>query len=595
MNDIMSTDFRVPKGGEFIIIAADDQDSFIPEELNEEQQMIKETCEDFALQAGESAHQMDAQIPLLKQAAELGLVNAHISEEYGGMGLGNNTITVMLEELGKMGGSFDSTFAGHTGIGMLPIFYFGTPEQKRKYLPKMGTAELISAYCLTEPGSGSDALAAKTSAILDSDGKNYILNGQKLWVTNGGFAHIFIVFAQVDGDKFSAFIVHADSPGLTLGEEEHKLGIKASSTRQLFLENVAVPVENLLGEIGKGHLIAFNVLNMGRFKLGNLCMGGMKKISQLSIRYANERNQFGAPISSFGAIQKKIADQVILTYAVESAVYRVSDLLKEKKAELMRQGESFESALQMSAEEYAIECAIIKVFGSETLELVVDEAVQIHGGNGFSEEYEVARMYRDSRINKIYEGTNEINRLLMVKMLLKRVMKGKLDMVDAAWNVQKELTKLPSFGGDMSDLNPEKQSIQNFKKLLLLTAGAAVKYQMDGKLDLANEQQIVMILADLLIWTFVAESVYMRLRKLYDRSTDQKLEEKLSVLRVFLHDCQDEIGKLSRDALASFASGDEQRIMLMGIQRFTKYPAQNVVKMRTMIADEVIRVNGYPF
>jgi alkylation response protein AidB-like acyl-CoA dehydrogenase len=522
-------------------------------------------------------------------------VGAHISEEFGGMGFDNNTVTVMLEELGKLGGSFDSTYAAHTGIGMLPIFYFGTEEQKTRFLPKMCTAELKTAYCLTEPGSGSDALAAKTTAILDESRSHYILNGQKMWITNAAFADIFIVFAQVDGDKFTAFIVDSRSEGIQLGEEENKLGIKASSTRQVFLENVKVPVGNLLGQTGRGHIIAFNVLNIGRYKLGNLCMGGMKKISSISVKYANQRHQFGVPISSFGAIKKKLADEAIYTFAIESAVYRVSNLMKDKKEELMNQGHSFEQALLEAAEEYAIECAIIKVFGSETLDMIVDESLQIHGGNGFSEEYEIARLYRDSRINKIYEGTNEINRLLMVKMLMKRVMKGKLNMVDAAWAVQKELTKLPSFGSDNSGLNAERLAIENFKKILLMTAGAAVKYQMDGKLDLVNNQQIIMMLADLLIWTFVAESVFMRLNKIHALNTDEQIKEKRAAMRVFLHDCQDQITKLSKDALASFASGDEQRIMLMGIQRFAKYPPQNVVHLRKMIADMAIERDSYAF
>lgn len=589
---------RVPLGGEFLILDHE-QEIFVPEELTEEQHMIRIACRDFVEQMGERIHKLDEQPALMKEAGELGLVGAHIPEMFGGMEMDKNTVTAILEELGRAGGSFDTTFAAHTGIGMLPILYFGTDEIKRKYLPELSSGQKIAAYCLTEPGSGSDALGAKSTAKYNAAEKTYFIEGQKIWISNAGFADVFIVFAQVEGEGtpdgktgFTGFVVDADAPGIRLGAEEDKLGIKGSSTRQVFFEGVTIPEGNLLGEIGRGHIIAFNILNIGRFKLGNMCLGGMKRIATIGVKYANERHQFKVPISSFGAIQYKIAQQHIMTFALESAVYRVSNLMKVKNQEFIDQGMSFEMALLESAEEYAIECAIIKVFGSEALDYVVDELVQIHGGYGFSEEYPAARAYRDARINRIYEGTNEINRLLSINMLMKRVMKGELNMTDAAWAVQKELTKLPSFGTDTTPLGAEKTAVQNLKKIALLTAGAAVKYQMDGKLNLVKEQQIVTGLADILIQTFMAESTLLRVMKLKEMN-DEQYQLKENVLKVVLHDAQDAIAKASRDCLASFATGDEKRIMLMGIQRFANYPPQNVAALRTTLAKASIENNAY--
>ena len=427
------------RGGEFIVRDSDPEGVFIPEDFSEEQLMIRQVCFDFIKEEGRATDDISAQGRLMEKAGQLGLVGAHMPEIYGGMDLATNTTRLISDPLGGAGGSFNTTFAAHTGIGMLPILYFGTEEQKQKYLPPLAAGEKKAAYCLTEPNSGSDALAAKTKAELTADGKYYLITGQKMWISNAGFADVFIVFAKIDGDKFTGFIVEAGSEGISMGEEEHKMGIKGSSTRQVFFDKTPVPVENVLGEIGKGHRIAFNALNIGRFKLGTMAMGGAKCAVDISVRYAKEREQFGEPIANFGAIKFKIAEQVIKSFAAESAVYRVSDMIAQSKEQFLSEGMPFEKAMLESAREYAVECAIIKVAGSEYLDYVVDEMVQIHGGYGFSEEYPAARAYRDARINRIYEGTNEINRLLMVSQVLKRAFSGDIDLVGPAWECQKEL------------------------------------------------------------------------------------------------------------------------------------------------------------
>ncbi len=584
------------KGGEFIIKETGFEHTFTPEDTNEDQRMIRQTVRDFAKESGDKTNHLEFQIELMDKAGELGLLGAHIPEEYGGMLMDTNTNTIISEELGSMGGGFATTIAAHTGIGMLPILYFGTEELKRKYLPRLVSGEWKASYCLTEPGSGSDALSAKTRADLSEDGRHYILNGQKMWITNAGFAHLFTVFAQVGGDKFTGFVVERDSPGLSLGAEEHKLGIKGSSTRQVFFENVKVPVGNVLGEIGRGHLIAFNALNIGRFKLGVMCMGGGKKAIGISVKYANERQQFGQSISGFGAIKHKLAEQALRTFALESVCYRVSDLLQDKKDALMKKGAGYSEAQLKAAEEYAIECAIIKVYGSEVTDFVVDEMVQIHGGNGFSEEYPAARAYRDARINRIYEGTSEINRMLMVSQLLKRAMKGQIDMVGPAWAVQKELASMPSFANVEGSYAEEKKALQDFKKVILLTAGAAVKMQMDGQLDIKEEQEITMNVADMMIDTFLGESLLHRVEKLSnmaDKAHSQEVYD--AMLKVFFADATGRLTKNATDALASFAEGDMLKTFLMGVKRFTKYPPVNVKNARRLIADTLIKADDYCF
>ena len=588
-------------GGEFLVKETRPEDVFIPEECNEEQLMIQNMIQDFIESEirpnlGKIEKQEDniAAI-LLEKLGELGLLGAHMPEQYGGMELDNNTNTLISTALGPAG-SFTVSFAAHIGIGMLPILYFGTEAQKDKYLPRLISGELKASYCLTEPGSGSDALAAKTRADLSEDGSHYILNGQKMWITNAGFSDIFIVFAQVDGDKFTGFIVEKGMDGFTLGAEEDKLGIKGSSTRQVFFENVKVPTENLLGEIGKGHLIAFNVLNVGRFKLGALSLGGAKGSADTAVKYANERVQFKVPISTFGAIKHKLAEEAIQIFAGESTQFRVSDLMKQKKEELSAAGKSYAEAKLMAAEEYAIECSILKLVGSEVLDFVVDETLQVHGGMGFSEEGTAARAYRDARINRIYEGTNEINRLLMVDMLFKRSMKGKLDIVGPAWEVQKELAAMPSFGGnDDTPYAEEHKAIKDFKKAILMTAGAAAKMQMDGQLNLKEEQEIIMNVSDMMTQMYMAESLLLRVQKLSGMKSEEELAVYHAMLKVFLHDTTSNMIKYGRDALASFAEGDLLRTMLMGLKRFTKYPPQNVKKLRRIVADKMIAENSYCF
>lgn len=588
----------VLKGGEYLIKESSPEETFIPEEMNDEQRMIRDMVRDFLnteiLPNADRIEAMEEGLApaLLDKMAELGLLGTHMPEEYGGMALDNNTNTMINEVLGPAG-SFTVSYAAHIGIGMLPILYFGTEEQKDKYLPQLIAGELKAAYCLTEPGSGSDALAAKTRADLSDDGEHYLLNGQKMWISNAGFADLFIVFAQVDGDKFTGFIVERDSEGLTLGAEEDKMGIKGSSTRQVFFENVKVLVENVLGEIGKGHLIAFNALNVGRFKLGALCLGGAKMSNTTAIRYANERVQFKQPIANFGAVKHKLAEQAIQIFAAVSALYRVSDLMEQKNKSLMEEGQSFAQSKLQAAEEYAIECAILKVLGSEVLDFVVDETVQVHGGMGFSEEGTAARAYRDSRINRIYEGTNEINRMLMVDMLFKRALKGKLDIVGPAWNVQKELASMPGFDKPEGDYGEEIKAIKDFKKIILMTAGAAAKMQMDGKINLKHEQEVLLNVADMMIDVFTAESLLLRVQKLkdVDKKADQDVYD--AILRVFFTDATARISKSATDALVSFAEGDLLQTFLMGLKRFTKYRPTNVKADRRLIADTLIEANEY--
>ena len=588
----MATD-KALRGGEFIIRHTSATDVFIPEEFDGDQKMVRRICRDFVDKIRARSNELNAQVALMQESGALGLLGAHIPEAYGGNGMDTNSNTLIADELGKAGGSFDTTFAAHIGIGMLPLLYYGTEEQKQKYLPKLCSGELQAAYCLTEPESGSDALAAKTRADLSEDGNSYILNGQKMWITNAGFADVFTVFAKIDGKHFTGFIVEAGTKGLTLGPEEEKMGIKGSSTRQVFFENVTIPKENLLGEIGRGHLIAFNTLNIGRFKLGSMALGGSKESINQAVRYANTRKQFGKPIAEFGAIRHKLGEMGAKAYVLESAIYRLSDMIGKYKDHLMADGSSYEMAMLGAAKEYASECAIIKVAGSEYLDYVVDENVQIHGGNGYSEEYPAARAYRDARINRIYEGTNEINRLLLVDRIIKKALKGELDLVGPAWAVQKELMGMPSYTTEDGLWAAERQAIEHFKKSMLLVAGAAVKYQMDGKHDLRQEQEIVMQIADIGIECFMAESQLLRAEKLSMIQKEHPVEVIQAITQLTISECQARIQKFANDALMAFATGDELKIMLKGIKRFSQYPAINNIKARRIIADHLIHSNGY--
>jgi alkylation response protein AidB-like acyl-CoA dehydrogenase len=529
---------------------------------------------------------------LMEKAGEQGLLSASVPEEYGGMGKDFVTSTLVSEALGG-GYSFSVAMSAHAGIGTLPILYFGTEEQKKKYIPKLATGEWKGSYGLTEPGSGSDALGAKTTATLSEDGEYYLLNGQKCWITNGGFADIFTVFAKIDGDKFTAFIVERDMPGFTQGHEEHKMGIKGSSTVQLYFQDCKVPVENVLGEIGRGHIIAFNILNIGRLKLDAAAIGGSKMALTESIEYAKTREQFKLPIAKFGAIKYKLAEMAIRIYADESALYRTAKWIDEKEHELLAEGKPFNEALLGAAEEFAIECAILKVHGSEVLDYVVDEGVQIHGGNGFSDEYPISRAYRDSRINRIFEGTNEINRLLSVDMILKRAMKGQLDLMGPAMNVQKELMSIPEFGdGEAGAFSTELKTIANMKKSILMVAGAAVQKLMT---TLSKEQEIIMNIANMMIETFVSESMLLRVMKSVERTGEEANKIQLAMLHVYVNDAVDILGKNGKEAINSFATGDEQRMMLLGLKRFTKTSPFNAKDARRLVAAKLIEDGKYSF
>ncbi len=589
------------KGGEFLIKDSDYRQVFIPEEFNEEQLMIRQMAADFLNNEIDPIRdRIEKQEPglspaLLKKMGELGLLGAHMPADYGGMELDTNTNTIISEVFGALG-SFSVPFAAHTGIGMLPILYFGTDEQKARFLPGMIAGDIKAAYCLTEPGAGSDALNSKSRADLSADGSHYVLNGQKMWISNSGFADVFIVFAKIDGEKFTGFILDAKSPGISLGEEEDKLGIKGSSTRQVFFENVQIPAENVLGAIGKGHLIAFNTLNIGRYKLGVMCMGGNKVVLKMAATYASERQQFGQSIGNFGAIKHKLAEMAIRNFATESATYRTSQLMQDKKNAEAAAGGSYGQSMLEAAEEYAIECSILKVLGSEVTDYCVDENVQIHGGIGYSEEYPAARAYRDSRINRIYEGTNEINRLLMIDQLFKRALKGELDIVSPAWAVQKELASMPSMERLEGPYAEETKAVADFKKIILMTAGGAAKMQMDGKLNLKEEQEIIMNCADMMIDLFAAESLLLRVRKLSEiQEKAQPQEVYDAMLQVFLHDATARMTKNATDGIASFAEGDLQKTFLMGLKRFNKYPAVNVKEKRRLIADAVLKAGGWCF
>lgn len=586
------------KGGEFLIKETYPASIFIPEEFSEEQKMIKEMCKSFIdTEVTPILDRIDKLEPglmpsLLDKAGEQGLLGAAFPEKYGGLDKDFITATLINEALGG-GHSFSVALAAHTGIGCLPVLYFGTEAQKDKYMSRLATGELKAAYALSEPNSGSDALSARTTATLTEDGKFYAINGQKCWITNSGFADLFTIFAKIDGKEFTAFLIEKDTPGLTLGEEEDKMGIKGSSTRQIFFENCKVPVENLLGEIGKGHKIAFNILNIGRLKLCAAALGGAKKAATISIQYATAREQFNQPIANFGAIQYKIAEQAIRIYTNESALYRTSQLIGEWEKKMLEEGKPFQEAALGSAEEYAVECAILKVAGSEALDYVVDEGVQIHGGNGFINEYNISRAYRDSRVNRIFEGTNEINRLLTVDMMVKRALKGRLDLLSSAMNVQKELTSIPDMGSeDEGSFVKEKKLVNNFKKAILMTAGAAVQKLAT---QLQQEQEIIMNIADMLIDLYLAESTLLRVMKLAESKGEEEAGLPLDILQTFLADATDRIQKNGRNAIAGFAEGDELRMMLMGLKRFTKADVFNTKDARRRIAAKLIEENKYCF
>jgi alkylation response protein AidB-like acyl-CoA dehydrogenase len=586
------------KGGEWIIKESDPSNTFIPEDFNEEQKMVMEMCEQFLatdiLPVIDRIEKLEPGLmpSLVQKAGEQGLLSTSMPEQYGGLGKDFITSTIVNEGLGG-GYSFSVAVAAHTGIGSLPILYFGTDAQKEKYIPKLASGEWKGAYGLTEPNSGSDALGAKSTAKLSEDGKYYLLNGQKCWITNGGFADVYTVFAKIDGDKFTAFILERGMEGFTQGPEEHKMGIKGSSTVQLYFQDCKVPAENVLGEIGKGHIIAFNILNIGRLKLCAATLGGAKQATNVATQYAINREQFKISISRFGAIKHKLGEMAIRLWVCESALYRTAKWIDDAEQTLEQSGKSFAQSLLGAAEEFAIECAMLKVYGSEVLDYVVDEGLQIHGGNGFSDEYAISRAYRDSRINRIYEGTNEINRLLAVDMVLKRAMKGKLDLMGPAMAVQKELMSIPDFGSDDdAPFAKERKYIANFKKAILMVAGAAVQKLM---MQLDKEQEVLMNIADMSIEVFNAESALLRVMKLTQTKGETACSIQTDMMHAYIYDAADRINKAGKDALNSFSEGDELRMMHIGLKRFTKVDPFNSKDARRRIADKMIENKGYCF
>jgi alkylation response protein AidB-like acyl-CoA dehydrogenase len=587
------------KGGEFIIRNTRPQDIFTPEEFTEEHQMIASMCQDFISQEiHPNIDRIDAMeeglMPLLmEKAGELGLLGLSVPESLGGMGVDFKTSLLATEYLG-LGFSFSVAYGAHTGIGTLPLLYYGNEEQKKKYIPKLASGEWKAAYCLTEPSSGSDANSGKTKADLSEDGTHYTLNGQKMWITNGGFADLFTVFAKIEDDtNLTAFLVDADSEGITLNPEEKKMGIKGSSTRQVFFNNVKVPVENMLSDRENGFKIALNILNIGRIKLAAGVLGGAKGAIDESVRYAQEREQFGRPISKYGAIRYKLAEQVIQSYVVESATYRAGQNIDDAIQGLVDSGMEKEKATLKGIELFAPECAVLKVAGSECLDYVVDEAVQIFGGMGYSAESSVERAYRDSRINRIFEGTNEINRMLTVDMVLRRAMKGELDLMGPAMKVAGDLMSIPEIV-EPSDapLGNEEQMVDGFKKAILMVSGSAVQKLMQS---LAKEQEVLMNIADMAILTYLAESVYLRVQKKINNQGEAACAHDIAIARTYFYDVADKIAKAAKDAINTYAEGDEARMMLMGLKRFTKTQSFNPKEARQLIAQKLIEDGKYNF
>ncbi len=585
------------KGGEFIIRDTEANDIFIPENWTEEQRMIAQMCDDFinteVVPHLERIDSMEEGLmpSIMEKAGELGLLGLSVPEDLGGMGVDFKTSLLATEYLGT-GHSFSVAYGAHTGIGTLPLLYYGNEDQKQKYIPKLASGEWKAAYCLTEPGSGSDANSGKTKAVLTDDGKYYVLNGQKMWITNGGFANLFTVFAKIDDDdKLTAFLVEADSEGISLNPEEKKMGIKGSSTRQVFFNNVKVPIENMLSNRENGFKIALNILNIGRIKLAAGVLGGAKGTITDSVIYANEREQFGRSISKYGAIRYKLAQQCIEAFVTESATYRAGQNIDDAIKGYMDEGMSKGEATLKGIEQFAPECAILKVAGSECLDYVVDEAVQIYGGMGYSAESRVEKAYRDARINRIFEGTNEINRLLTVDMVLRRALKGELDLMGPAMAVANELMSIPEMGDTPEGvLGNEFKYLTGFKKTILMVAGSAVQKLMD---KMAKEQEVLMNIADMSMITYMAESTLLRVQQMIEKNGEEAFQEQIAMVKTYFFDAADKINKAGKDALVSFADGDELRMMMMGLKRFTKTEPYNVKEARQLISKKLIEANQY--
>ncbi len=588
-------------GGEFLIKESDAQEVFIPEQFSEEQRMMAQACQDFVdteinpnIEEIDSMKNPDLVPSIFKKAGELGLLGISVPEEYGGMGMSFNSSMLIADIIGAAG-SFSTTYGAHTGIGTLPILYYGNEDQKSKYLPKLATGEWAACYCLTEPDAGSDANSGKTKATLTEDGKHYLINGQKMWISNAGFADIFIVFAKIEDDKnLTAFIVEKSFGGITMNEEEKKLGIKGSSTRQVFFNDCKVPVENMLSERQNGFKIAVNILNIGRIKLGAGVLGGTRTVTTQCIKYSTERKQFGVSINTFGAVKAKLAEMAIRTFVSESLCYRAGQDIEERIDALAEQGMPENEAKLKGVEEFALECAVAKVHGSEVLDYVVDQGVQVYGGMGYSADAPMERAYRDARISRIYEGTNEINRMLMVGMLLKRAMKGEINLFEPAMAVSKELTSVPSFTSidNSKFLAQEKEVLKNLKKVFLMVGGKAAM-ALQAKIE--DEQEVMMNLADVMIEIYAAESAVLRTEKLAGMRGEDGVKHQLAMTQVYLSEGIDKITAAAKEAIAAFTSGDEQKVMLMGLKRYTKAPLVNTKVLRREIADYMIEQGKYPF
>ncbi|MGF9977729.1 acyl-CoA dehydrogenase family protein [Viridibacillus arvi] len=586
---------NIIRGGSFLTEDVELDRVFTPEDFTEEHKMIAKTTEDYVqnevLPVVENLenHEFDHSVRLLKKAGELGLLAADVPEEYEGLGLDKVTSALIAEKMSVAGG-FSITHGAHVGIGSLPIVLFGNEEQKQQYLPKLASGELIAAYALTEPGSGSDALGAKTVAKLNAEGTHYVLNGEKQWITNAGFADVFVVYAKIDGDKFSAFIVERNYPGVSVGAEEKKMGIKSSSTRTLILEDVKVPVENLLGEVGRGHIIAFNILNIGRYKLGVGSIGGSKRALELAISYTNQRQQFNTPISSFNLTKEKLSTMASKLYATESLIYRTVGYFEDRMGQLSEEEQKDGKAIAASIAEYAIECSINKVFGTETLDYIADEAVQLHGGYGFMQEYEVERIYRDSRINRIFEGTNEINRFIIPGTFLKKAMKGELPLLQQAQSLQQELLMLmPEEIGD-EPLAQEKYLVKNAKKIALLAAGlAAQKY--GPKLDV--EQELLVNIANIANQLFAMESTVLRTEKAIARDGLDKASQKLLYTQIFCQEAFEEIEKEAKETIITAIDGDNARMMLSALRKLTRNNPYNVIAKKREASVKLIAAEKF--
>ena len=587
------------RGGAFLIESISPQEIFTPEEFSEEQRLIATAATEFVVgevqpQIDDIETQKEGLLPsLVKKAGELGLLSGDITEEYGGQDLDKVSVILLMEKLSQGGGSFMVAYAVHTGIGSLPIIFFGSKDQKKRYLPKIATGEMITAYALTEPGAGSDALSAKTTATLSPDGKYYILNGQKQFISNAGFADLFVTYAKVDGEKFTSFIVEKKFEGVSADEEENKMGMKGSSTRSVIFTDAKVPVGNVLGEVGKGHIVAFNTLNIGRFKLGGGCVGSAKSALQDAVTYAKQRVQFGKPIAEFGLIRQKIAEMAIRTFTMESMVYRTAALIDRALQKIDHQADDVGIQMAKGIEEYAIEDSINKIYSSEVLDYVVDEALQIHGGYGYIHDYAIERGYRDSRINRIWEGTNEINRLLIVDMLTKRAMKNRLPVLAAAQKVASELLTLrPKVEMDDGKLTLQAEMVEMSKKIGLLVAGAAVQKFM---LKLAEEQEILGSISDIVIEVFAMESALLRAMKTAEKFGDEKAQIQKAMVKVYVNDAFGRVESFAKQALAAIAEGDILRTQLSALKKLSRFSPVNTIGLRREIADSVTKMGKYPF